>query len=139
MEDVSTGHLSRARVKNGLELPHWKTKWGSCKVITRAKRKYWMNNSNVCVVLVSFSKVLFYQWCFGLHISKRAKVIQCLSFRCFEMCFQIILDLPLSSKYLLFSIDIFYVSLVLAWMVCRQCPVVRCRDRCFLSMGVVCI
>jgi hypothetical protein len=43
-----------------------------------------------------------------------AKVIQCLSFRCFEMCFQIILDLPLSSKYLLFSIDISYVSLVLA-------------------------
>ena len=44
----NSGHLSRARVKNGLELPHWKTKWGSYKVITRAKRKYWMNNSNQC-------------------------------------------------------------------------------------------
>jgi hypothetical protein len=40
--------------------------------------------------------------------------IQYLSFRCFEMCFQMILDLPLSCKYLLFSIDIFCVSLVLA-------------------------
>jgi hypothetical protein len=39
-----------------------------------------------------------------------------------------ILDLLLSCKYLLFSIDIFCVSLVLAWMVCRQCPVVRCRE-----------
>jgi hypothetical protein len=34
--------------------------------------------------------------------------------RCFEMRFQMILDLLLSCKYLLFSIDIFCVSLVLA-------------------------
>jgi hypothetical protein len=42
----------------------------------------------------SFIKSKGQEWtCFVLRLSKRAKVIQYLSFRCFEMRFQMILDL----------------------------------------------
>jgi hypothetical protein len=88
MEDVSTDYKENS-----------KKFWSFIK----SKGQEWtgvapLKSKDVCVALVSFSKVLFYQWCFVLRLSKLAKVIQYLSFRCFEMCFQMILDLPVYGR-----------------------------------------